>query len=600
MRTGSQTLQLALLYVLADAISASDLTSQSSQFDWKAINPSGNLKYHDCYDGFKCARLEVPLDYTNAADNRTAVIAITKLPAVVSSDDPAFGGSIFVNPGGPGASGVSYIQNAGRNMQHFVDKPGQRHYEIVSWDPRGMGQTTPKADCFHSDAVARNAWQLEDRVNGGLDKGLGAIKQSLAVTKALSERCKYSEGQWGDAMAYVNTPSVARDMVEMVDRVDELRKQEMVVKDDAETRLELKKRTLDDADNTPRLQYIGFSYGSVLGNYFASLYPGRVGRMVLDGIVNADEYSKGPGWLHSLEDTDEVLEQFWQGCHRAGPLICAMASNSDTSSSQLKARFWSWINDLDDAPLPALSPAGAIVVITGKDVRNFVGVSLYDPITSFKSLAKTLVQAMGGNTTSLIGGMIGAGLLPDLSNTCSDQNSTMSTSMLPESRCAVVCGDGDDITDKDAAWWSKYVQQQQSKSQLLGAYWSRIRFSCSSWPFRPNLSFKGPFGTPKAVARPTAGRPAAPLLFLSNRLDPVTPLRAARAMAAKHPGAGLVIQESIGHCAIGIAPSDCTKRTVADYFETGKVPAGETICKTQCGPWDEGCSGYPSPDGRQQ
>ncbi|CRG83243.1 Tripeptidyl aminopeptidase [Talaromyces islandicus] len=515
--------------IILAALSFTFLAAASDSLDWNAITPSRDLQYHDCYDGFKCARLEVPLDWTNDSDSRTAVIAIAKLPAVVSDDDPTFGGSIFTNPGGPGASGVTYIQRAARNMQNFLDKPGRRHYELLSWDPRGIGHTTPSSDCFHSNAVSRNAWLLEERGNGGLAKGLGAIKHGLSMTKALSQRCKDE----GDAMAYMNTPSVARDMVHMVDKIHELRQKESTIK----VHEELKKRT---EDVVARLQYIGFSYGTVIGNYFAALYPGRVGRMVLDGVVNVDDYAHGPGWLTNLDDTDEILEQFWRGCHEAGPSTCALASVSDSSASELRDRFWSWIAQLDDTPLPVVTSKGFMVIVTGNDIRKFVGVALYDPIGSFKPLANTLQQAMAGNTTSLITSMIGLDLIPDLENICPGKHNPL---VLPEARSAVLCGDGDDLTHKDAAWWHKYVQHLMDKSQLLGSYWSIIRFSCSSWPFRPNLSFKGPFKTPKAVPSLASGHPAAPLLFLSSRLDPVTPLKAARAVASNHPGAALVIQE---------------------------------------------------------
>ncbi|KAJ4855600.1 TAP-like protein domain-containing protein [Trichoderma breve] len=532
MHLASQSVLIALSLALADA----------ATFDWDT-KPSRNLEYHDCYDGYQCARLEVPLDWTNNTDTRTAVIAIAKLPAVVSDDDPSFGGSIFVNPGGPGASGVSFVLSDGHDLQQYVDKPGRRHYEIFSWDPRGIGRTTPSSNCFRSDIVSRSAWQLEARGNGGLDKGIDSIKYGLAMSKALSQRCKDSEKQWGDAMAFVNTPSVARDMVEMVDKVDELRKRE---------------------------GYIGFSYGTALGNYFASLYPGRVGRMVLDGVVHADDYANGPGWLTNLHDTDEILEEFWRGCHQAGPSICTLASDSDASPSEIKTRFWSWVADLDDIPIPALSSSGTIVVITGDDIRKLVGSSLYNPIRTFKLLATTLREAMKGNTTELVSNLMKFGHVPNLDTVCSDNNSTKPAAILPESQSAVICGDGDDITDKDAGWWS----------------------NCSSWPFRPNLSFKGPFTTPKAHPNLVAGHPAAPLLFLSPRLDPVTPLNSARAMAANHPGAAVVVQGSMGHCVIGTAPSDCTKSIVADYFESGTVPSEEVTCKTQCGPWDDNCSGY--------
>ncbi|KAG6278704.1 hypothetical protein E4U46_000817, partial [Claviceps purpurea] len=80
-------------------------------------------------------------------------------------------------------------------------------------------------------------------------------------------------------------------MIEMVDKMDELRKKQSN-RDDGDERLELKKRGRREG-NVVKLQYLGFSYGTVLGNYVASLFPERVGRVVLDGVCNADDYSNG-------------------------------------------------------------------------------------------------------------------------------------------------------------------------------------------------------------------------------------------------------------------------------------------------------------------
>lgn len=289
--------------------SASPLTTDP--FYWDTIAPSGHLEYHDCYEQFKCARLQVPLDWHNETDTRVATIAMIKLPAAVPDDDPTFGGSIFFNPGGPGGSGVSVMLSMGRYLRNIVDKPGRRHYEILSFDPRGVGYTLPNTDCFNGSVVSRDAFIVESRGNGPLTNGDNSIAYSLAMMDALGQRCKKA----GDAMAFVGTPSVARDMVEMVDKIDELRKRDAAARkqneggeateaQDADNmREELKKRSThkrrpaelhDEPGDVPRIQYIGFSYGTILGNYFASMFPGRVGRLILDGICNADDYAKGP------------------------------------------------------------------------------------------------------------------------------------------------------------------------------------------------------------------------------------------------------------------------------------------------------------------
>lgn len=155
--------------------------------------------------------------------------------------------------------------------------------------------------------LARDAFLLENRGNGALPQGDSTIAYSLAVMDAFGQRCQGGK----DAMAFVGTPNVARDMVEMVDKIDELRKREAAHKrkgqeapgtDDSDARVELKKRSApkrksaelhDEPGDVPRLQYIGFSYGTVLGNYFASMFPGRVGRLILDGVCNIDDYTTG-------------------------------------------------------------------------------------------------------------------------------------------------------------------------------------------------------------------------------------------------------------------------------------------------------------------
>ncbi|KAK5991614.1 hypothetical protein PT974_09899 [Cladobotryum mycophilum] len=196
----------------------------AAPFQWGHVVPTEDLRYHDCFGEYKCARLEVPLNWLNETDKRTVAIAVIKLPAVVPDDDPTFGGSIITNPGGPADSGVKYVLDDGRNLQQIVDKPGHRHYEIVSFDPRGINNTTPVVDCFHSNHLARAATQMETHGNGGLSRGYETIKYGLGMTEGLSLRCKETEDQYGEILSYVNTPSVARDMVEMVDRIDQLRK----------------------------------------------------------------------------------------------------------------------------------------------------------------------------------------------------------------------------------------------------------------------------------------------------------------------------------------------------------------------------------------
>ncbi|KAL3961016.1 hypothetical protein ACCO45_006133 [Purpureocillium lilacinum] len=544
---------------LSSAVTVPD--SGRASFDWSSITPSSNLSYHACYPGFQCARLVLPLDWIDRSDPRTVALAIIKLPADVPPDHDTYGGPIFTNPGGPGGSGVSFIQSFGRRLQSIVTIPGKKHYDIISFDPRGMANSWPRADCLPGDALARDAMLLQ-------------------------------------IMAYMGTPSVARDMVEMVDKVDELHKREVEQRATSdEHRLELKKR--HGADDVPRLQYIGFSYGTLLGNYFASLYPGRIGRLVLDGVCDADDYARGDGWLTSTVDADQLVESFFRGCHEAGPSVCALARPDDSSWRSIRKRFEDLEGKLDDQPLVLPLTAGqSMAVITSHDLRLVISNVIYKPIQQFRSFASALDGLMTGNTTSFAALAAGISSIPRLRDACAFNDTDPSSPQAltidrPEGSSSVLCADGDNVTSHDADWWRGYVSKQVKKSKIMGAYWSTIRFSCAAWPFRTNFPFKGPFKSPKPTpaGQPVKGRPAAPILFLSNRLDPVTPLDAARRMAKAHSGSRIVVQDALGHCALATADSPLHQGIVSRYLDTGEVPSDqETKCEdAACGPWDKGC-----------
>lgn len=265
--------------------------ADSPEVNWKDIRPSRDLVYHDCYnDTFKCARLILPLDWLDSQNNHTVIIPMVKLPAVVAENDPTFGGAIITNPGGPGEPGTDFVVDYGHRLQSTADKPGKRHYEIISFDPRGIGSSEPSANCFPSNTLDRIVSTFESRANGASFQGVDAIPYGLAIQELYGKRCKEADGLLdGGIFEYMGTASVARDIIEMVDKIEELRSQEKSAGGD-DVRTELRKREAD----VHRVQYWGFSYGTVLGNVLASMFPERIGRIVLDGVVDAEDFMAGP------------------------------------------------------------------------------------------------------------------------------------------------------------------------------------------------------------------------------------------------------------------------------------------------------------------
>ncbi len=172
----------------------------------------------------------------------------------------------------------------GPMLRDLVD--GNKHYEMLSFDPRGVAHSTPPADCYVSEwARGAMGWQFRGMVD--IDDDPAKLAWHFARAKSHGLLCANV-----DLLRFYSTAAVARDMVCIVDRVAELRNGERRTSsldtDDAAQRV-VKAATGDDVP--PRIQYLGFSYGTALGNTFASMFPGRVGRMVLDGVVDPYDYT---------------------------------------------------------------------------------------------------------------------------------------------------------------------------------------------------------------------------------------------------------------------------------------------------------------------
>ncbi|KAH8894715.1 hypothetical protein GQ53DRAFT_625425, partial [Thozetella sp. PMI_491] len=491
-------------------------------FNWSAIEPTTDLRYQPCFHDFRCARLKVPLDWQNSNSTKSVAVAIVSLPAVVPESDPSFGGTIISNPGGPGDSGVVLMLEEGKQLQKFLDN--NKHYEILSFDPRGVNNTTPPVDCF-GDTEARLAFQFEERGMGAFKvvntaDGLAGLARQQALRNIHGAVCESRE-QVEPISAYVSTASVARDMLEIVDQVDKLR------------RSTLNTTKSCNGTSVPRLQYYGLSYGTHLGNTFASMFPGRVGRMILDGVVDSDDYVQVSLPRVNLLDFDKIVDVFYDTCHNQTD--CPLKQDGDSSGGDIRKRVDAHIASLDLEPAPLL--------------------------------AMVLAAALQGQYAAVAEFLLPDGHSPDNS----------------ESGLHILCADSANATGYNLTFWSDYIKDIEDQSPLFGPAWANYKFTCSGWRITPNFQYTGPFGTPPPkTGKPDPKAPSAPLLFFSNRLDPVTPLRNALRMSSLHPNSSVVIQESAGHCAFQAAYSSCTTKIARDYFEFGTVPANGTTCDTGC------------------
>lgn len=200
-------------------------------------------KWTDCGDGFLCADVHAPLDWE---DTEGETIRLHMVKQQAKSGTPI--GTLFVNPGGPGASGADYVRNA---IDAAVGAPLQREFDVIGWDPRGVGSSSA-VRCL--DAAGMDDY-LFGVSSSSAERGSDEwIEEAVASSREFGAACSENTGE---LLAHVDTVSTVRDL-------DMLRE---IVGD-------------------PQLNYLGYSYGTHIGARYADMFPERAGRLVLDGVLD--------------------------------------------------------------------------------------------------------------------------------------------------------------------------------------------------------------------------------------------------------------------------------------------------------------------------
>ncbi|KAK5726866.1 hypothetical protein LTR15_002756 [Elasticomyces elasticus] len=539
---------------------------------WDTLPTNPKLEYIPCFEDsthapFECARLELPMDYWNGTTDAAISLAVIRSPAVVPVTDPSYGGAILLNPGGPGGSGVGLLLGSAKSVRETVDVVGKKHYDLISFDPRGVQNSAPRVECISNPALD-HAWQLrvmEEGVYEASDAAMGRL-WSMSIARSASCSLPHPDGE-ADIKKYVTTASVARDMLEIVERHGEWRETEA-------------KRLLASTDDVPtdlmykpqgeKIQYWGFSYGTYLGNTFAAMFPDRVGRLIVDGVVDAYNYKKTL-WSDNLIDTERDWNGFFYHCARAGFPACALANKTGLTTAQgVSDRVFNITQSLYHNPLPVVSPSPEIVSYS--DVKNLIAAAnLLSDIekgdgTRFAELLHAYHDFQCPNTDSAT-----APLWPLRNRTkgsgASNQDATT----------AIACSDGDDQSWLNRTEFEKYAREQAKLSPSVGSIWTSLRLSCIHYSVRPYARFEGPW----------IANTSHPLLLIGNTADPVTPVIHAINMAKGFTGAVALTQDSSGHCSISTY-SNCTVQYVRRYFDTGELPTVNTTCPADEMPFGPG------------
>jgi pimeloyl-ACP methyl ester carboxylesterase len=513
----------------------------------------------------------VPLDHFNGTHPGESVsIAITKLPARVSIDDPRYGGPILINPGGPGGPGALFNLGVGKQLQTVADSAihpefdstDAIYYDIIGFDPRGIGETEPHAYCT-TDAAAAWSWSLREDTVGLLGSSDASLGRLWSMSHAWGNACKQEmdEEDGPDIKQYMTTAFVARDMLQIVE------KHASFVAKTSTGRDQKNNEDIADFASQAKLNYWGFSYGTLLGSTFASMYPDRVGRFMLDGVVSSYDYvhSLGNG---SLTDSQKVMHSFYTYCLYVGPDSCLLAT-PDSTYNDIEDRVSNIVQLLYHNPLPLNTTTGP-EVLTHSDVKMIMFSSLYLPHLIFPYIAQLLVELEVGY----------GDLLDTISNSyrnshifsCSRSGAVDYSSYVPT--YAVLCSDSIDETHLDIEEFNAYWDYMESMFPASAAIWATHRMRCASWKIKASYKFHGPFG----------GNTSNPILFVSNTADPVTPLRSARLMHSLFPGSGLLVSDQAGHCSSS-APNLCTLAHIKAYYQTGALSPPNTLCIPPPGPF---------------
>ncbi|GGR84616.1 proteinase [Streptomyces aureoverticillatus] len=464
------------------------------------------LRWRECgVPGFQCATMKAPLDY-DKPDAGDVKLAVSRKRATGKPGRRL--GSLLVNPGGPGGSAVGYLQ--GYAALGYPEKVRAR-YDMVGVDPRGVARSEP-VKCLN-DREMDAYTQTDVTPDDGREVALLS-----ATYKKFTAGC---ERRSGKLLGHVSTVESARDM-------------------------DILRAALGDK----KLTYVGASYGTFLGATYAGLFPGRVGRLVLDGAMDPSLSARRMN-LDQTAGFETAFRAFARECVRERD--CPLGRKSVADAGKRLKRFFA---DLDRAPIPAGDPGpsggrklGEALATTG------VIAAMYDE-TAWPELRDSLASAMKNKD--------GSPLLA-LSDSYYERDGDGAYTNLMFANAAVNCLDlPPSFTSPEDV--RKALPEFEKASPVFGEGLAWSALNCTYWPT-------------KATGRPSRieAKGAAPIIVAGTTRDPATPYRWAKALASQLTSARLLTYEGDGHTAYGRG-SDCVDETINTYLLEGRAPNKAKRC----------------------
>lgn len=484
------------LFLPQQARSTSSPTTEKVSADLEPFY-SQVLKWKDCGSGLQCTTASAPLDWADPAAG-TVDLALVRHPASGSRV-----GSLLVNPGGPGGSGYDFVKDS---LDYATDAKLQAGFDIVGFDPRGVGRSSA-VKCYQPAQMDQYLYGLTTAA-----RGTDAWIQELETASAdFGAACAKNTGA---LLGHVDTVSAARD-------------------------LDLLRAALGDK----KLSYLGYSYGTFLGATYADLYPGKVGRLALDGALDPST---------SNAEVTRVQATGFENALRAYLADCLEGAKCpfDGTVDDAMSTIGSLLASVDASP------------ITATDGRKLGANTLLTAIIYPLYQAEAWPNLSEMFTTVLQGDADAAFQFADGYNGRNKDGSYRDNST--EAFMAINCVDYS--YNDDPAAMRAQAAQIEAAAPVIGKYMAFGDIGCANWPH----SFSGERTQIHATG-------AAPILVVGTTNDPATPYVWAKNLAGQLDSGHLVTYTGEGHTAYNKSNA-CVNNAVDDYLLKGTVPATDPRC----------------------
>ncbi|MGP4007058.1 alpha/beta hydrolase [Streptomyces sp. 4N124] len=453
----------------------------------------------------QCGKVTVPLDYAKPKSG-TLDLALARYRA---TGKPR--GSVVLNFGGPGGPGVPELAFGGDDFMELTDG-----YDVVSFDPRGVGRSSPVSCGDGSDEASE-----------AMGTGTDLTDDPRAVLRQLRQAAAQCAKHSGPVLPHIGTVNASRDL-------DVIRQ----------------------AVGDKKLNYLGFSYGTRLGAVYAAQFPDKVGRLVLDGVDTLTEPLTEQA-IVGAEGQQTALDAFVAWCAE-DDVACPLGTDSRTAREHVVTL----VESLDEDPVPTDFGDS----FTGQDLVAALSQALYsrDMWPTLERAIASLVE--DGDARGLLA-LTGGGMARDGDGGLADEEDVPFDN-LPAALMAINCADDPDRPTAD--WITKNLDRLRTEYEEASPVFGEYRLT------EVLMCYGRPKGT-DYIRKKVRDVDTPKMLLVGTRGDPATPYRWTTE-TAKRLGSSAVVLDNRGEGHTGYASSKCVHKKVDDFLLYGSLPASGSSC----------------------